>query len=127
MREFGEKKLSELDTPDNEVFDKKYYRIRDVAEMLDLNPSTLRYWEQEFPELKPRRSATRQRYYTADDINLLRIINFLVRVKGLRVEAAKAELNKNRKNVSKRIETINLLTEVRAELEEMLAALSKRK
>jgi len=44
--------------------DKKYYKIKDVAEMLGIVPSTLRYWEQEFPECSPRRSASNQRYYT---------------------------------------------------------------
>ncbi len=38
-----------------EEFDKKYYKIKDVAEILSVPASTLRYWESEFPEISPRR------------------------------------------------------------------------
>lgn len=110
-----------------EEFDKKYYKIKDVSEMLGINASTLRYWESEFPECAPRRSATNQRYYTPEDINTLRKINYLVKQKGLRIEAAKQELRTNPKNVSRTMEAITLLTETRNELKEILNALSKRR
>lgn len=110
-----------------EEFDKKYYKIRDVAEILNVNTSTLRYWEEEFPEVKPRRSGSNQRYYRPDDIALLRIIHYLVKVKGLRIEAAKLELAANRKNISKRVDAIQLLKESRSMLKEMLDALNKRR
>ena len=110
-----------------ENIDKIYYKIRDVAELLDVPTSTLRYWEIEFPELSPRRSKTNQRYYKADDIRILRIIHYLVKVKGLRIEAAKEELRTNSKNVSNRVDMIELLTETRSQLQEMLNALNKRK
>ena len=106
--------------------DKKYYKIRDVAEMLNLMPSTLRYWESEFPECSPRRSATNQRYYTTENIETLRIIKYLLKTKGLRMEAAKEQLRTNRKNIYKRVEVIDLLTKTRNELQEMLSALKKR-
>lgn len=108
-------------------FDKQYYKIRDVAEILGVNTSTLRYWEDEFPEVKPHRSPTNQRYYRPDDIKTLQIIHYLVKVKGLRIEAAKEELARNRKNVSKRVETIELLKETRSQLQDLLNALNKRK
>jgi DNA-binding transcriptional MerR regulator len=110
-----------------EEFDKKYYKIRDVAEMLNISASTLRYWEMEFPECAPRRSQSNQRYYTPENIRTLQKINYLVKQKGLRIEAAKAELKANPENVSRRYDAIELLTETRNELKEMLAALSKRK
>lgn len=106
---------------------KKYYKIKDVSEMLDVATSTLRYWEMEFPELKPRRSKANVRYYTPDDIRILRMIHYLVKVKGLRIEAAKEELRINRKNVSRRMEIISLLTDTRSELNEILSALRKRR
>lgn len=112
---------------DNEKTEKKYYKIRDVAEMLDIVPSTLRYWEQEFPECRPRRSATNQRYYTTDNIECLRIIHYLLKVKGLRMEAAKEQLKSNRENISRRMEIIDTLTKTRNELQEMLSALKKRR
>lgn len=107
--------------------DKIYYKIRDVARMLDVAPSALRYWEAEFEGLKPRRSGTNQRYYTPDDIRLLRIIKYLVKTKGLRVEAAKEELAKNRSNVSRRLEAVELLQRTRSELKQLLDSLNKRR
>lgn len=110
-----------------EDLDKQYYKIRDVAELLGVNTSTLRYWESEFPEITPRRSRTNQRYYRPEDIKTIRMIHYLVKVKGLRIEAAKEEIASNRKNISRRLEVIELLTNTRNELEEMLNALGKRR
>lgn len=106
--------------------DKKYYRIRDVAELLNVVPSTLRYWESEFPECRPRRSATNQRYYTPENIECLRIIHYLLKVKGLRMDAAKEQMRTNRENISKRMEIIDLLTSTRNILLEIQSALKKR-
>lgn len=106
---------------------KKYYKIKDVAEILNVSQPTLRYWEMEFPEIKPFRSTSNQRYYTPDDINTLRMIYFLVKVKGLRIEAAKEQMRMNTKNISRRLDVIDKLNDVRDELEMMLRALEKRK
>lgn len=106
---------------------KKYYKIGDVAELLDVSQATLRYWESEFPEIEPRRSSSNRRYYTPEDIELLRTIYYLVKVKGLRVEAAKEQMRLNRKNISKRMEIIGELTDVRDELELILKSLEKRR
>lgn len=110
-----------------EEFDKKYYKIRDVSEMLDVPASTLRYWESEFPEITPRRSRSNQRYYRPEDITMIRKIHYLVKVKGLRIDAAKEEIHSNSSNVSRRIEIIEKLEDTKAELEEMLNALKKRR
>ena len=110
-----------------EDLDKQYYKIRDVAELLGVNTSTLRYWESEFPEITPRRSRTNQRYYRPEDIKTIRMIHYLVKVKGLSIEAAKEEIASNRKNISRRLEVIELLTNTRNELKEMLNALGKRR
>lgn len=110
-----------------EDLDKKYYKIKDVAELLGVTASTLRYWEQEFPECKPRRSATNIRYYKASDIETLKIIHYLLKIKGLKIEAAKEQLKANRNNMSNRVKIIESLTETRNKLEEMLHALNKRK
>ncbi len=106
---------------------KKYYKIRDAAEILNVSEATLRYWEREFPEVKPMRSTSNQRYYTPDDIEVLRIIYYLVKVRGLKIEAAKEQMRLNKTNITKRMDIITKLTDVREELEEMLKALTKRK
>lgn len=110
-----------------EEFDKKYYKIKDVSELLGVPTSALRYWEKEFPECAPRRSNTNIRYYTPQNIETLRIINYLLKVKGLKIEAAKEQMRSNRKNVSKKVEVIELLQKTRDDLEGILKALTKRK
>lgn len=107
--------------------DKMYYKIRDVSELLGVSASTLRYWEQEFPECAPRRTASNQRFYTPENIRSLEKIKYLVKDKGLRIEAARQELAANSSNVSRRFEAIKLLEETRDELQQMLAALTKRR
>lgn len=110
-----------------EELDKKYYKIKDVSELLGVSASTLRYWEQEFPECKPRRSATNIRYYKAQDIETLKIIHYLLKIKGLKIDAAKEQLHANRNNVSNRVKIIDTLLDTRNKLECMLDALNKRK
>ncbi len=87
----------------------------------------MRYWEQEFPELKPMRSPSNQRYYTPDDIEILRIIYYLVKVRGLKIEAAKEQMRLNSRNITKRMDIINKLQDVKDELKLMLGALEKRR
>lgn len=110
-----------------EDFDKKYYRIGDVAEFIGVPESTLRYWEQEFTEVSPKRVSRNIRLYTPDDIQTLRIIHYLLKVRGLRIEAAKTQMQVNRKNISRRLKVLDELTEVRDELTVMLKTLGKRK
>jgi len=106
---------------------KKYYKIKDVAEILNVSQPTLRYWESEFPEVRPLRSTSNQRYYTPDDIETLRIIYYLVKVRGLKIEAAKEQMRLNRTNITKRMDIIDKLSDVRDELEMILKSLEKRR
>jgi len=83
-------------------FDKKYYKIKEVAGMLGLPPSTLRFWESKFTIIKPRRNDKGVRIYTPSDIEKLRMVLYLVKDKGLRIEAAEEQIRHNRTNVSRR-------------------------
>lgn len=110
-----------------EDLDKKYYRIGDVAEFIGVPESTIRYWEHEFTEISPKRVSRNVRLYTPDDIQTLRIIHYLLKVRGLRIDAAKTQMQVNRKNISRRLKVLDELTEVRDELTVMLKTLGKRK
>lgn len=110
-----------------EDLSKKYYKIGDVAEFLGVPQATIRYWEIEFPELSPGRTPKGLRQYTPSDIETLRIIHYLVKTRGLKVEAAKAQLRQNRDNISKKLKVINELYDIRSELEVMLKSLTKRR
>lgn len=106
---------------------KKFYKIKDVSEILNVPQTTLRYWEKEFPEFAPKRTPKNIRIYTPDNIQTLRIIHYLLKVKGLKTAAAKEQIRINRKNVERRIEIIDRLTDLRNELSLMLRVLDKRK
>lgn len=106
--------------------DKRYYKIREVAELLDLPASTLRFWEQNFTILKPKRTTHRARLYTPADIEILRMIRYLVKDKGLKLDAAEAEIRRNRTGVSRRFEAIERLRDIRAGLLAIQDALDAR-
>ena len=97
---------------------KLYYTIKEVAEMFDLNESTLRYWEQMFPFLKPKTSGPAKiRQYQEKDIEQIRLIHNLVKVRGFKISAAKNILVKNRKGVDTKADVLERLIAVRTELQ----------
>lgn len=69
--------------------DRVYYRIGEASRLLGVPPHTLRYWEQEFPALAPRRDARGRRRYTPADLERIRHLRKLVHEDGYRVRAAK--------------------------------------
>lgn len=95
--------------------------------MLGVPQSTIRFWEKEFLECSPRRNDRNVRYYTADDLDVYKIVHYLLKVKGLRIEAAKEQLRSNRSNVSKRVRIIEVLTDTRDDLQRILSSLEKRR
>ena len=98
---------------------KKYYGIAEVAEQFGVAESLLRYWEKEFPNIKPRKSGRGVRQYTKEDIEEVRLVYNLLKVRGMKIAAAKAVLNKNRKAASDTSEIIGRLQSIRSELQEI--------
>lgn len=68
--------LTELDGPEEELLG-RYLPIGDVAKSIGVNPSVLRFWEQEFPQLRPTKRGNR-RYYCSEDVALIRTIQHLL-------------------------------------------------
>lgn len=106
-----------------ESFDKKYYKISEVAEIIGLPPSTLRFWEKEFTIIHPRRNASGIRFYTPADIEKIRMIAYLVKEKGLRLEAAQEQIKHNHTGVSRRAAAISRLHDIRNRLQTLLDTL----
>ena len=98
--------------------EKIYYSIGDVATKLNLAPSLIRFWEKEFPQLKPRKTNNGTRKYSNDDIALLRKIQRLVKEEGFTLEGARARL-KTDKLKSKNDDVIGRLKEIRAFLQQL--------
>lgn len=99
---------------------KLYYSIKEVAAMFGLNESTLRYWEQEFPYLKPKTSGpAKVRQYQEKDIEQIRLIHNLVKVRGFKLAAAKKIINQNRDGADQRAEVLTRLIDIRDDLQLM--------
>jgi DNA-binding transcriptional MerR regulator len=73
--------------------EKLYYSIGEVAEMLNVPVSTVRFWENEFDILKPMKNKKGNRLFTPSDIKNLRIIHRLVKEEGLTLSGAKKRLS----------------------------------
>lgn len=110
-----------------EELGKKYYKIRDVSEMLGVPQTTLRYWEREFGGIEPARTQRGQRQYSPSDIETLKIIHYLLKIRGLKMDAAKRQMEINRENISKRVKVLRELGDIRDELTAMLGVLGKRR
>lgn len=107
--------------------DKKYYKIGEVATILGLPASTLRFWENQFTVIKPRRNDRGTRFYTPRDIETIRMIHFLVKEKGLKLDAAQEQIRRNHQGVSRRFEAVERLKAIRATLAQWHDTLSHRR
>ncbi|MCH5302655.1 MAG: MerR family transcriptional regulator [Prevotella sp.] len=97
---------------------KLYFSIKEVAEMFGLNESTLRYWETEFPFLKPKTAGpSKVRQYQEKDIEQIRLIHNLVKVRGFKLAAAKKIIHANRNGADRTAEVLTRLIDVRTELQ----------
>ena len=105
--------------------DKKYYRISEVAEILNIPASTLRFWESKFTIIKPHRNAGNTRLYTPKDIEKIRMIYFLVKDKGLKLDAAQEQIRNNASGVSRQRQVLERLRQVRDKLAQLQATLGK--
>ena len=69
--------------------DKRYYKIGEVAKAFGVNTSLIRFWENEFEVLKPKKNKKGNRLFTPEDLENLKMIYFLVKEKGFTLEGAK--------------------------------------
>ena len=95
---------------------KLYYSIGEVSEMFDVNASLIRFWEKEFSIIKPKKNKKGNRLFTAKDIENLRRIYDLVKVKGFTLEGAKAQLKSKSDLTSGPSDLIAKLEAIKSEL-----------
>lgn len=95
---------------------KLYYSIGEVAEMFGVSETLLRYWEKEFPTIAPKKAGRNIRQYSQEDIEQVRLIYNLVKVKGMKLAAARKALKNSREDVERNVEIIDRLQTVRDEL-----------
>lgn len=75
---------------------KRYYAIGEVSELCGIKPHVLRYWEQEFPQLKPTKRRGNRRYYQLDDVEMVQRIRSLLYEQGFTIGGARQRLRESR-------------------------------
>lgn len=104
---------------------KRYFTIGEVSELCDVKPHVLRYWEQEFPQLKPVKRRGNRRYYQRHDVLMVRQIRSLLYDHGFTIGGARQQLSSDaaKQDVS---HSALIIHQVRLELEEVLQTLKRR-
>jgi DNA-binding transcriptional MerR regulator len=103
---------------------KRYFTIGEVSELCAVKPHVLRYWEQEFPQLKPVKRRGNRRYYQRHDVLMIRQIRSLLYEQGFTIGGARQKLSgseaKEDVNQSQQI-----IRQMRGELEELMQILKR--
>ncbi len=99
--------------------EKIFFTIGEVAAMLGVTPSSIRYWESNFDELTPQKSTGGTRLFSQNDIETLKLINYLVKERGLTIKGAQMKLKSNREDTMNNWEVVNRLKAVREKLLEI--------
>lgn len=111
-----------IDVPDDEVLQQKlYYSISEVAGWFKVNTSLLRYWENEFDVLQPRKTRKGDRLFRVEDIKNLQLIYFLLRQRKFSIDGAKNYLKNNKQEADTQIRLVESLTKFRSFLLELKA------
>lgn len=98
---------------------KLYYSIKEVAAMLNVSESMLRFWEKEIPMIKPKTTGNNIRQYTQTDIDNIKVVYNLVKVRGFKLAAARKMLRENRQQVDSNARIMESLIKVRDDLKEL--------
>lgn len=101
------------------TLDKQYYSISEVAGMFRVNTSLIRYWENEFDILQPKKNRKGDRLFRQEDIHNLKLIYHLLRERKYTIEGAKQKLREDKRSASRNFEMIKSLQKVRQFLTEL--------
>ena len=92
------KTAAELLAPLPDIPRKRYFAIGEVSDLCAVKPHVLRYWEQEFPQLKPIKRRGNRRYYQLDDVLMVRHIRSLLYEQGFTIGGARQRLKEQPKS-----------------------------
>ena len=103
---------------------KRYFTIGEVSDLCAVKPHVLRYWEQEFPQLKPVKRRGNRRYYQRQDVLIIRQIRSLLYEEGFTIGGARQKLtgDEARTDVS---QSQQIIRQLRLELEDVLKVLRR--
>ena len=97
--------------------EKRYYSIGEVASKFNVNPSLIRFWEQEFKLLNPKKNSRGNRKFTNTDIENINKIYFLLKEKGYTIQGAKDYIRN--KKTSKKLDIVSKLNQIKYKLIEI--------
>jgi DNA-binding transcriptional MerR regulator len=113
-----------IDVPADDVLQQKlYYSISEVAGWFKVNTSLLRYWENEFDILQPRKTRKGDRLFRVEDVKNLQLIYFLLRQRKFSIDGAKNYLKNNKQEADTQVRLVESLTKFRSFLLELKANL----
>jgi DNA-binding transcriptional MerR regulator len=87
--------MSDPSVLDSNIPDKLYFRIGEVADLAGVPSYVLRFWETEFPRIRPKRTRSGQRLYRRSDVVLVLTIKHLLHEKRFTIQGAKKHLRAN--------------------------------
>ncbi len=103
---------------------KRYFTIGEVSDLCAVKPHVLRYWEQEFPQLKPIKRRGNRRYYQRQDVILIRQIRSLLYEHGFTIGGARQRLNGDEAKADSNLSQ-QIVKQLRVELEDVLDILRR--
>lgn len=133
VRKRGRKSFKEIDAEvdlinipsDEELFQKQYYPISVVAKWFRVNNSLLRFWENEFKILKPKKNKKGDRFFRPEDVKNLQLIYYLLRQKKLTINGAIKHLKSYKEQTEVNMQLIQTLNDFKGFLLELKAATEK--
>jgi len=96
---------------------KIFYSISEVAEMLHVSESLLRYWEKEFPTIHPKKVGRGKRMYTDSDIAAIKVVYRQVKERGMTISGAREAIKREKGNPDKKTKVLESLKMIREELQ----------
>ncbi|MDO9039919.1 MAG: MerR family transcriptional regulator [Bacteroidota bacterium] len=99
--------------------EKVFYSIGEVADLFGVNTSKIRFWENEFDILKPHKNNKGNRMFTLEDIENLKLINHLLKERGMTIKGAQKKLKENKEDTLQNFEVVSRLQEIRQMLIEI--------
>ncbi|NOY22191.1 MAG: MerR family transcriptional regulator [Acidobacteria bacterium] len=105
-----------------DISDQKYLRIGEVSRLLGIKPSVVRFWESQFPQLKPKKTRRGQRIFNPEDVELLKEIQRELKETGMTIEGLRKKMEKGEAEPQKSMSSIEReqLLQIRNELQAVL-------
>jgi DNA-binding transcriptional MerR regulator len=96
--------------------EKVFFSIGEVAEMVGVTPSSIRYWESSIEELSPQKSSKGTRLFSKEDVKTVKFIYHLVKERGMTIKGVQQKLKSNRQDAIDNWEIVKRLQKVKEEL-----------